>query len=120
MKLKHGDMLIMDVENGTLKLQVIGRNDVPRVEREGRGWSDGATALLNGADMAEFLDVISGLSGNGCEIGASGLSVGFEYDDTLNLTVLVLTVEGVSVWLTWPERGLLLYAVRSLAWRMFK
>lgn len=118
MKLKYGDMLIMDAGNGALKLQVIGRDDVPRVEREGRGWRDGATALLKGADAAEFLDVISGSGGSG-EIGDSGLSVKFEYDDISSLQLLVLSADGVSVELTWSERTLLLYAVRDLAWKLF-
>ena len=117
MKLRYGDMLVMHVENGALSLQLIGRGDVPRVEREGRGWNDGATALLKGADAAEFLDVLSGTAG-GREIGDSGLSTEFRHD-TPGLGVLVLSAEGVSVWLTWPERTLLLYAVRGLAWRLF-
>lgn len=47
MKLRSGDMLAMEYRNGVLqngvlqnvglKLQLIGRNEVPRVEREGRG-----------------------------------------------------------------------------------
>lgn len=119
MKLKQGDMLAMDVRSGTLSLQLIGRSDVPRVEREGRGWSDGATALLKGADVAEFLDVLSGSAG-GREIGDSGLSAEFEYDDISMLDDFILSVEGVSVRLTWPERTLLLYAVRDLAWRLFQ
>lgn len=119
MKLKCGDMLTMHVENGAMTLQIIGRDDVPRVEREGRGWSDGATAVLKGADVAEFLDMISGSSG-GREIGDSGLSVEFEYDGISESTVFVLSAEGVSVRLTWPERTLLLFAVRDLAWRMFQ
>jgi predicted secreted protein len=119
MKLKGGDMLVMDARNGTLSLQIIGRNDVPRVEREGRGWRDGATALLKGTDVAEFLDMISGVAG-GREIGDSGLSMEFEYDAASELYVLVLSVECVSARLTWPERTLLMHAVRDLAWRMFQ
>lgn len=123
MKLKSGDMLVMNVENGAMALQIIGRNDVPHVEKEGRGWRDGTTALLKGADVAEFLDVLSGTAG-GHEIGDSGLSVEFEYDDISELNVLVLSAKSlsdksVSARLTWPERMLLLYAVRSLAWRLF-
>ena len=119
MKLKYGDMLVMNFENGALSLQLIGRNDVPRVEREGRGWRDGATVLLKGADVAEFLDVTGGSAG-GREIGDSGLSVEFEYDGLLGSTAFTLSAEGVSVELTWPERTLLLYAIRSLAWKMFQ
>lgn len=118
MKLKYGDMLVMDVRNGALSLQIIGRDDVPRVEKEGRGWRDGATVILSGADAAEFLDVLSGTAG-GREIGDSGLFVGFEYDVS-GLDALVLFAEGVSARLTWPERTLLLYAVQNLAWRLFQ
>lgn len=124
MKLKYGDMLAMRAENGTLSLQLIGRNDVPRVEREGRGWNDGATVLLKGADVAEFLDVlvldVLGGAAGGREIGNSGLSMEFECDDISGIDVLVLSAEGVSVRLTRPERALLLYAVRDLAWRLFQ
>lgn len=119
MKLKSGDMLIMDVGNGAMRLQIIGRNDVPRVEKEGRGWNDGATALLTGADVAEFLGVISGSSG-GREIGDSKLSVEFEYDDISERSVLVLSVKGVSVRLAWSERMLLVHAIRGLAWKVFQ
>lgn len=119
MKLKSGDMLVMDARNGALSLQLIRRDDVPRVEREGRGWRDGATAALMGADVAKFLDALSGLFGE-YEIGDSGLSVKFEQDDTTAVCGIVLSAEGVSVELTWPERTLLLYAVRNLAWRLFQ
>lgn len=119
MKLKYGDMLVMNVGNGALSLQLIGRDDVPRVEKEGRGWRGGAMVLLNGADVAEFLDVISGSAG-GREIGDSGLSVEFKYGGLLESTTFTLSAKGVSVKLTWPERTLLLYAIRSLAWKMFQ
>lgn len=115
MKLKYGGMLVMDVGNGALSLQLIGRRDVPRVEREGRGWRDGITVLLKGADVAEFLDVISGAAG-GREIGDSGLFAKFESEPD----VFVLSVGGVSARLTWPERTLLLYAVRNIAWKLFQ
>lgn len=122
MKCRSGDMLVMDDRNGVLKLQIIGRNDVPRVEREGRGWGDGATVVLEGADVAELLDVLGNVSG-GYGIGDSGLSVKVEYNDrsadVRELPVLVLSAKGVSARLTWPERTLLKYAVRDLAWRMF-
>ena len=119
MKLKYGDMLVMDARNGALSLQLIARGDVPRVEREGRGWSDGATVLLKGADAAAFLDVLSGSAGEH-EIGDSGLFMEFGYDDLTGRSTLVLFAEGVSVKLTWAERTLLMYAVRNLAWRLFQ
>lgn len=122
MKLRGGDMLIMDEGDGMLKLQIIGRDDVPRVEKEGRGWRDGATVLLKGADVAEFLDALGNTSGE-YEIGDSGLSMKVSYNDFSasgrELPVLVLSAKGVSARLTWPERTLLRYAVRDLAWKMF-
>jgi hypothetical protein len=128
MKLKSGDMLIMFHQNGVLKLQVIGRDDTPRVEREGRGWSDGATAMLNGADVAELLDALGNSFGE-YDIGDSGLSMKVDYNDPSasgrELPVLVLTAKklyakgDVSARLTWPERTLLMYAVRDFAWKMF-
>ena len=119
MKLKYGDMLVMHVENGTLSLQLIGRNDVPYVEKRGRGWSDGATALLKGADVAEFLDALGGAASE-YKIGDSGLSMKFEQDDDIGGFGVVLSAEGVSARLAYSERTLLLYAVRNLAWRLFQ
>ena len=118
MKLKSGDMLTMNVENGAMTLQIIGRGDVPRVEKEGRGWNDGAKAILGGADVAELLYVI-GSSGEGGEIGDTGLSVKFRRGVTLGLWHLVLSVDGHSAELSWPERVLLMHAIRSHAWRLF-
>lgn len=122
MKLKSGDMLVMEVGNNALKLQIIGRDDVPRVESEGRGWNDGATAILSGADVAEFLDVLD-YTFSEYGIGDSGLSVKVEYytrpTSGIELPVLVLSAKDVSVRLTWSERTLLMHAIRSLAWKMF-
>lgn len=122
MKLRSSDMLIMDYGNNALKLQIIGRDYVPRVEKEGRGWRDGATVMLKGADVAEFLDALCNTSGE-YEIGDSGLSMKVSYNDPSasgrELPGLVLSAKGVSARLTWPERTLLMYAVRDFAWKMF-
>lgn len=121
MKLKSGDMLIMEAGSNALRVQVIGRADVPRVESEGRGWRDGATAVLKGADVAEFLDALGNTSGE-YGIGDSGLSVKVKYDALPSggpEVLVLLSAKGVSVRLTWPERTLLMHAIRSLAWRMF-
>ena len=123
MKLKCGDMLIMDEGNGTLKLQIIGRDDVPRVEKEGRGWRDGATALLKGADVAEFLNALSNNISGEYAVGESGLSMKVEYNkltaSVLDTPLLVLSAKGVSAKLTWSERTMLVWAVRGFAWRIF-
>lgn len=129
MKLRYGDMLIMDIGNGALKLQIIGRDDVPRVEKEGRGWRDGATALLKGADVAVFQDALTDTSGR-FMIGDSGLTVKVGYKGLpasgrevqcldLSTKLVVLSIKDVSVELTWPERTLLMWAVRGIAWKMF-
>ena len=118
MKLKSGDMLTVNVENGAMTLQIIGRNDVPRVEKEGYGWRDGAKAILDGADVAELLYVI-GSSSEGVEIGDTGLSVKFRRGVIPGLWNLVLSVDGHSAELSWPERVLLMHAVRSHAGRLF-
>lgn len=96
MMLSSGDMLVMDSKNGALKLQV-----------------NGATTLLKGADVAEFLNTLNNTSGEHV-VGDSGLSVEVVYDD------FVLSAKDVSARLTRPERTLLVYAVRDLAWRMFQ
>lgn len=122
MKLRSGDMLVMDYGYDALKLQIIGRDDVPRVEKEGRGWRDGASVILNGADVAELLDALGNTSGE-YEIGGSGLSVKVEYDvrpaSGIAAPVLVLSVKDVSARLTWPERTLLVSALLGFAWKMF-
>ena len=122
MKLKSGDMLIMDERNAMLKIQIIGRDDVPRVEREGRGWRDGAMAVLKGADVAVFQDALDNASGE-FVIGDSGLSMKIKCDKLSasgwELPCIVLSIKGVSVELARPERTMLVWAVRGLAWRMF-
>lgn len=122
MKLRSGDMLIMDEGNGMLKLQIIGRDDVPRIEKEGRGWSDGATVLMKGTDVAEFQNALDSTSGE-YVVGDSGLSVKVDYNRTpasgWGPSGIVLSIKGVSVELTWHERTMLVWAVRGLAWRMF-
>ena len=112
MKLKSGDMLIMNVENGAMTLQIIGRGDVPRVEKEGHGWSDGAKAILDGADVAELLYVVD-CESRGGEVRDTGLSVKFRHG------VIVLSVDGHSAELSWPEKELLLCAIQNRAWRLF-
>lgn len=128
MKLKSGDMLIMDdrngmLQNGVLKLQIIGRDDVPRVESEGCRWNDGATVVLSGADVAEFLDALGNTTPGEYGIGDSGLSVKVEYVDIpgsgRERPVLVLSDKGVSIRLTWPERTLLIHAVLNIARKVF-
>lgn len=112
MKLKSGDTLFMNVENGAMALQIIGRSDVPRVEKEGRGWRDGAKAILDGADVAELLYAI-GCDSWGGEIRDTGLSVKSWHG------VTVLSVDGHSAELSRPERVLLMHAIRGHAWRLF-
>ena len=119
MKLKSGDMLFMNVENGAMALQIIGRSDVPRVEKEGYyDWRDGAKAILDGADVAELLYMIAA-SDRGGEIGGTGLSVKFGRGAIPGLWHLVLSADGRSAELSWPERVLLMHAIRSHAWRLF-
>lgn len=118
MKLKSGDMLTVNVENGAVALRIIGRNDVPRVEKEGYGWRDGAKAILDGTDVAELLYMIAA-SDRGGEIGGTGLSVKFGRGAIPGLWHLVLSADGYSAELSWPERVLLMHAIRSHAWRLF-
>lgn len=120
MKLKYGGSLTMNADSGALSLRLTGRNDVPRVERKGRGGSYGATVRLNGADVAEFLDIASGDAGRNLAIGDCGLTVSLEWDVLSGDMGLVLYVKGLSVRLTRSERTLLVHAIRSLAWMMFK
>ena len=122
MKLESGDMLIMNEGNATLKIQIIGHDDVPRVEREGRGWRDGATVMLKGTDVAVLQGALDNTFGEYL-IGDSGLTV--KAGNKIlpirgrETQCLVLSIKDVSVELTWHERTMLVWAVRGLAWRMF-
>lgn len=123
-KLASGDMVRFEVgSNGKAVLQVIGRDDVPRVEKEGRGWRDGDTAVLTGPDVATLLHVATLPHFDGFVVeqgrpGTSSLVVATGYDDTGGIR-MTLVGDTCSATLNAPERVMLVEAIKSQVWRMF-
>ena len=122
MKLASGDMLklrLLDARG--CELQCIGRNDVPRVEKEGIGWSDGDLVSLQGTDVALLLYLLTTAAG-GVVAEASGtpkLRVTTTYDE-LCKDWIVLETKNIEIRLTAYERYMLVAALESQAWRLFQ
>lgn len=117
MKLASGDMLTFGIDSRGCVIQCIGRGDVPRVEREGRGWDDGDRVFLQGADMARFLDMIFSRQPGAVvdkTAGSSGLSIRREGD------TLFLETDANAVSLTNAEQCLFVVALQSQVWRLFQ
>lgn len=123
-RLASGDMMRFDIDGrGKAVLQVIGRDDVPRIEKAGRGWNDGDTVVLSGSDLALFLHrlweaspvtrcVVTGGS------GSSKLLVGTRSDETGG-TVFALETDVNTVHMKAYERDMLMSAIKSQVWRLF-
>lgn len=124
-KLASGDMIRFDIDSrGKAVLQVIGRDDVPRIEREGRGWNDGDTVVLSGSDLALFLHRLREASPvTRCVVmgdpGSSMLLVSTRSDETRG-TVFVLETDVSTVHMKAYERDMLMSAIKSQAWRIFQ
>ena len=123
-KLASGDMVRFEIGNdGKAVLQVIGRGDVPRVEKEGRGWRDGDTAVLSGADVALFLYRLTTANADGCVAagvpGSSRLIVSTMHDELGRVTV-VLETDDNEIRLKAYERDMLVAALGSQVWRLFQ
>lgn len=124
-ELASGDMIRFDIDSrGKAVLQVIGRDDVPRIEREGSGWNDGDTVVLSGSDLALFLyrlweaspvtrRVVTGGA------GSSKLLVSTQSDE-IGGTVFVLETDVSTVHMKAYERDMLMSAIKSQAWRIFQ
>lgn len=124
-RLASGDMIRFDIDSrGKAVLQVIGRDDGPRIEKEGRGWNDGDTVVLSGSDVALFLNrlweaspvahcVVTGGS------GSSKLLVRTRYDE-IGGAVFVLETDANTVHMKAYERDMLMSAIKSQAWRIFQ
>ena len=124
-RLASGDMMRFDIDSrGKAVLQIIGHDDVPRIEKEGRGWNDGDTVVLSGSDLALFLHrlweaspvtrcVVTGGS------GSSKLLVSTRSDETGG-TVFVLETDVNTVHMKAYERDMLMSAIKSQTWRIFQ
>ena len=123
-KLASGDMVRFETgNNGEAVLQVIGRDDAPRIEKEGRGWRDGDTAVLTGADVALLLYRLTTANADGCVVagvpGSSKLLVNTLHDELGRVTV-VLEMDDVVAHMKAYERDMLVSAIESQIWRLFQ
>lgn len=117
MKLASGDMLTFRLDACGCVLQCIGHDDVPRVEKEGRGWNDGDSVSLQGTDVAFLLYRLT-TGADGVVVaeasGASRLRV------TNTKASVVLKTRNNEVQLTAYERYMLVAALESQVWRLFQ
>ena len=124
-KLASGDMVRFETgNNGEAVLQVIGRDDAPRIEKEGRGWRDGDTVVLTGSEVALLLYRLTTANADGSVVaagaqGSSKLAVSTEHDELGRVTV-VLTTDGNMIRMKAYERDMLVDAMNSQVWRMFQ
>lgn len=122
-KLASGDMMRFEIGNGDKAvLQVVGRVDVPRIEKSGYGWGDGDTAVLTGSDVALLLYRLSTANADGCVTtgapGSSKLLVSTLYDELGKVTIVLETDNNV-IHMKAYERDMFVSAVESQAWRLF-
>jgi hypothetical protein len=122
-KLASGDMMRFNISAGRALLQVISRDDVPRIEESGYGWNDGNTSVLSGSDVALLLHRLSTPDADGCVVertsGSSELLVSRLHDELGNVTV-VLKTNDIEIEMTAYERDMLVSAIESQAWRLFE
>lgn len=122
-KLASGDMIQFDINRfGKATLRVIGRDDVPRIEKEGCGWDDGDTVALDGSDVALFLHRLwVGSPSTLCVVaggsGSSKLLVGTRHDEPG--VTFVLETDVNTIHMKSYERDMLMYAIKSQVWRLF-
>ncbi len=123
MKLASGDMLTFRLDSNGCVVQCIGRDDVPRVEKEGRGWRDGDRVFLQGTDTALLLHLLT-TSGPGGIVMAptpttSMLCVTTTYDELGRATVIFKT-DNNEIRLKAYERDMFVEAIKSQVWRLFQ
>lgn len=124
-KLASGDMVRFEIDANAAVIQVIGRGDAPRIEKEGRGWRDGDTAVLTGSEVALLLYRLTTANADGCVttgatgMGSSKLIVSTTHDELGRVTVVLETDDNV-IHLKAYERDMLVDAINSQVWRMFR
>lgn len=124
-KLASGDMVRFEVDANAVVIQVIGRDDAPRIEKEGRGWRDGDTAVLTGSEVALLLYRLTTANADGCVTtgatgsGSSKLIVGTMHDELGKATVVLETDDNV-IHMKAYERDMLVTALGSQVWRLFQ
>ena len=121
MKLASGDMLTFGLDARGCVIQCIGRDDVPRVEKEGRGWRDGDRVFLQGTDAALLLYLLMTGADGGVVAATprtSMLCVKTVYDERGEATVVFKT-DNNETRLKVHERYMFVTALESQAWRLF-
>ena len=122
-KLASGDMVRFEIDANAAVIQVIGRDDAPRIKKEGRGWRDGGTAVLTGSEVALLLYRLTTANADGCVVagvpGSSKLLVNTLHDELGRVTV-VLEMDDVVAHMKAYERDMLVSAIESQAWRLFQ
>lgn len=124
-KLASGDMVRFEIDANAAVIQVIGRDDVPRIEKEGRGWRDGDIAVLTGSEVALLLYRLTTANADGCVTtgatgsGSSKLLVNTLHDELGRVTVVLETDDNV-IHMKAYERDMLVDAINSQVWRMFR
>ena len=122
-KLASGDMVRFDTGNGEAVLQVIGRDDAPRIEKEGRGWRDGDRVFLQGTDVALLLYRLTTGGADGTVVAetsrTSMLCVKTTYDE-LGKVAVILKTDNNEIRLKAYERDMFVTALESQVWRFFQ
>jgi len=113
-KLASGDMVRFATgNNGEAVLQVIGRDDAPRIE----------TVVLTGSDVALLLYRLTTANADGCVVagvpGSSRLLVNTLHDELGKVTVVLETDDNV-IHMKAYERDMLVEAINSQVWRLFQ
>jgi len=123
MKLASGDMLTFRLDSNGCVVQCIGRDDVPRVEKEGRGWRDGDRAFLQGTDVALLLHLLTTSGPGGIVVAStpstSMLCVTTTYEKSGEVEVVFKTDDN-EIRLKAYERDMLVTALGSQVWRLFQ
>ena len=121
MKLASGDMLTFGLDTRGCVLQCIGHDDVPRVEKEGRGWRDGDRVILQGTDVALLLYRLT--TGGGMVVAetprTSMLCVNTSCDERGEITYVFKT-DSNEIRLKAYERDMFMTALESQVWRFFQ
>jgi len=122
-KLASGDMLRFSVGSDKALLQVIPRDDAPRIEKERRGWRDGDTVVLTGSEVALLLYRLTTANADGSVVagaqGSSKLAVFTKHDELGRVTV-VLETDDYVIHMKAYERDMLVEAINSQVWRLFQ
>lgn len=122
-KLASGDMVRFEISDNGCVIQCIGREDVPRIEKEGRGWRDGDRVFLQGTDVALLLYRLTTSGADGFVVAetprTSMLCVKTVFEPSGEVTVVFKTDDN-EIYLKAYERDMFVTALESQVWRFFR